>query len=197
MQALLAEGYSLRAISRALGVNRKTVDRYAARLQPDRCPCGKPSRHKGFCGHRYLKSSHHREFIAKLEADWVEPIRPARRQKLSNIRTEYPYCLGRPSDDGRALLLSVNAVVSKWLPDHARADICQDLLLSLLEGDIRIHELTQSTRAVIKKHFTSNLDRRTISLDSPRGHDGMEPLKLQDLIPHDYDRTLPLSLVTT
>lgn len=50
----------------------------------------------------------------------------------------YPYMLNNTQkpDDGSALVKLVNSAVPDWLPDHIRADACQDLIVGILSGDI-------------------------------------------------------------
>jgi hypothetical protein len=50
----------------------------------------------------------------------------------------YPFMVhdtGKP-DDGFAMVKLVNSAVPAWLPEHIRADACQDLIVGLLSGDI-------------------------------------------------------------
>lgn len=50
----------------------------------------------------------------------------------------YPYLAHDPKneDDGRALVLLANQVVPEWLPEQIRADVCQDLIVGIMAGDV-------------------------------------------------------------
>ena len=166
--ALLSDGHSHRAIARGLNIKRTTVARYAVRLQPEKCFCGKEARHKGWCGPRYLKSSVHKELLAKIHSDFIDPPKPAPRKSFVNsrgwrgaLRTEYPYCTGGPGY-GNALLMSVNAVVPKRIPNDARADICQDLLLAILDGDLKLEDLIRAVKQAVQKRLEMLLPKHVI-----------------------------------
>lgn len=70
----------------------------------------------------------------------------------------YPYLMHKPTEgDGAAeLVWAVHEAVPEYLPHHIREDICQDLLVALLAGDIQRWELEENvreySRRVMKMH---------------------------------------------
>lgn len=192
IKALFDDGYGVRQISRALKIDRGTVAAYAKKFQPEKCICGQRARHKGWCLARMLKGPPHREFLAKLHADYKEPIRPTKpvRSAKTQIRLFYPYCVGGPGE-GNALITSVDAIVSKRIPEQDRADICQDLLVSILDGSIKMERLTDAVRPAINKNARMKTERtgtRHMSLDAPMYKEGDgDSIRLLDTIPSDYE----------
>jgi hypothetical protein len=76
--------------------------------------------------------------------------------------------------DGYDLLVEVNKAVAKGISDDAREDICQDILLAILEGEMEIDDLRKPERVNqrIKKTFAYLFnDKNTISLDEADGDD--------------------------
>lgn len=97
----------------------------------------------------------------KLRADRriAKEAEKARRKLASSPRALfYPYLIHKPSngDKERQLLLAVHDAVPKRLPDHIRADVCQDLIVAVLSGDISQDDLRDSSSwyvgKVIKQH---------------------------------------------
>jgi hypothetical protein len=86
----------------------------------------------------------------------------------------YPYLIHKPQDGNleRTMMLAVNAAVPRGLPDFLRADICQDLIVAILSGDIKIEDLRGSVREytgkILKMHPIKYGD---LSLDASIGDD--------------------------
>lgn len=87
--------------------------------------------------------------------------------------------------------MCVNAAVSKRLPDDARADICQDLLLSILEGDVKLNDLTAAAQSATYRRNAMFSIYKNLSLDAP-AHVELDGTVLTfiDIIPADYDPML-------
>jgi hypothetical protein len=206
MAALLSGGYSLRAVARALDLNRGTVAQYAKKLQPSSCICGQPARHKGWCGPRHLKTTVNDALLTRLNSDFMEPVlppAPVRRPRRAStthrrkqertypsLRRGYPYGI-RQAETGAHLVELVNSAVPDRIPDEARADICQALLLSILEGDLKVENLSSAVRPAINKRYVMFSTLKTLSLDARIGHDeGGNAITLLDTIPSDYEPIL-------
>lgn len=108
------------------------------------------------------------------EADII-PYRPPARIKPVRIRVvgpelQYPFLAGKARTPEHLLVQKVNAAVSRYLPPDRRADICQDLLVAILCGDLDESVLEDSakefTRRVLRQHPTVFGD---LSLDAPIG----------------------------
>ena len=70
-----------------------------------------------------------------LPTQWSRLIKPKytprHRQPKEAIRN-YPYII-TPRDE-HSDLLAVNAIVPKGIPDNMRADMCQEIMIAILEG---------------------------------------------------------------
>lgn len=101
-------------------------------------------------------------------------------------RPNYPYTAPGQSEAGIDLLHFVDRIVPRGIPEHIRADVCQDIVLDLLEGRL--------TRDTVKMYYTSkkirsvfsfyDLTYRTISLDEPITHNSNTSFK--DLLSDDH-----------
>lgn len=70
----------------------------------------------------------------------------------------YPYLAHnseRP-DDGKELMKLVHSVVPREFPDHIRADICQEMIVSVLSGEVSRDNLHDHVRKHIRKVFKVN-----------------------------------------
>lgn len=97
----------------------------------------------------------------------------------------YPFAVhdpGRP-DEGFELTKLVNSVVPKHLPADRRADICQDLIVAILTGEISRESVKDSVRSftskIMKLHPTKYGD---VSMDALIGDD-------DDFSRHGFDHT--------
>lgn len=70
---------------------------------------------------------------------------PAERGIAKGEQLFYPYIKHDPEqpDDGAALAKLVSAAVPAFLPDHIRADACQDLVVALLSGEISPYQVNE------------------------------------------------------
>lgn len=105
----------------------------------------------------------------------------------------YPYLptLAKNADASGARLTSdVSALVSRAYPDFMRADVCQIVLLAILEGHTSLNDLRSSPEALraFVKSYRHNQDApyTTLSLDAPRW-DGSD----EDA----YGSTLPVGIL--
>jgi hypothetical protein len=101
---------------------------------------------------------------------------PKKPRAIAPARLFYPFVIHKPrNDDGTFdLMVAVNNAVPKGLPDHIRADICQDLIVAILSGEMDKSELQGEvkgyTRKVLQMHPLKYGD---LSLDAPIGDTGM------------------------
>jgi hypothetical protein len=79
----------------------------------------------------------------------------------------YPYISATPTDD-HALIIAVDSLVPKGLADHTRADICQDMIVSVLSGDVLLENLRDAVPKFIKQYFKQSPSKYNhLSLDHP------------------------------
>lgn len=87
----------------------------------------------------------------------AEKLAEQRRQAMLSRRPQerlaYPYLAYRPVNGQSELRLveAVTAAVPRNLPDWIRADICQDLLVAILAGEIELSALAGSIRPAMSK----------------------------------------------
>jgi hypothetical protein len=101
-----------------------------------------------------------REMRLPLPSDWSKLLARPKKPPLlkpQELQLSYPY-IRKPRDE-HALLLGVNAIIPKTLLAAMRADICQDVILAILEGEISLEGLRRepkSARWFINNFWTKN-----------------------------------------
>ncbi len=99
-------------------------------------------------------------------SEFVKVYRREREKKPKSEKVErtyadlfYPYIIHNPArkKDGEDLVLAVNNVVPAAWPEWLRADVCQDLVVAILSGELKQDELhpenvQEFSRAVFKMH---------------------------------------------
>lgn len=169
----LSSGIGVRETAVNVGVNKCTVGKILVSLEAASgallCQCGRSLRHRGWCGSRFARSAGRQEFMHKKwgrvkgVSHYVRPHRPPALPRME----VWPYI--REINSENELLMWVSAAVPRSLPDHIRADICQDILLDILEGKIAIQELAQNVSAAIRRtRKRTEMPFGMISLDAPR-----------------------------
>lgn len=120
----------------------------------------------------------------EMPAPWRNLIVPKRMSRHA-VRLAFPYVMiRRPENE---LLLFVNSLVPPALPEWIRADICQNVILEILEGKLDRAALNYRTVSrFIRRTKRENWDYQTISLDRPLGH-GTDT-RLIDIIADDPER---------
>lgn len=101
-----------------------------------------------------------------LPKAWRALVAPPPKPRLVRVNLAYPYVMTRR--DQNADILAVNDLVPKALPEWARADICQNIMLAVLEGETTIDELrARRDKAVyfVGKFLKQQRDWRLISLE--------------------------------
>ena len=56
---------------------------------------------------------------------------------------------------GEKLMVSVNTAVPNNIPEQIRADVCQDLIVGILAGDLSEYDLNAQVKTYIRKHYKS------------------------------------------
>lgn len=111
---------------------------------------------------------------------WREKKKPGREAKPKPVKLVdqstpfYPFVIHKPkvNDGSYDMMMLVNNAVPRSLPDHIRADICQDLILGILEGAITVDEVKASVKSFSRKVFEMHpMKYGHISLDAPLGDD--------------------------
>ena len=113
----------------------------------------------------------------QMPLSWRRLITPARLivPAQPRIQLAYPYLPKATNAGGADLVLAVSALVSRAFPDFMRADICQTVLLAILEGKSTLSDLQGSAdalRGFVRSYRKANDEPRSItSMDAPRFDD--------------------------
>lgn len=113
------------------------------------------------------------------------------RSNLGRFMTEpknqnYPYLSKHNAEsDGADLLKFVNRLVPNWVPDHMRADICQDMIVAILTGDVTREQLRADSRKYMVKTFADfPWKYKWMSFDMPLGE--KDKCSLHDIISNEH-----------
>lgn len=153
IRSLAARGYGKRAVARALGIARKTANRYF----PDEaiCECGRPATHQGWCKVRYRNSPARQNLIASIAGK--ESVTLPRKIKVSRAETrdeKYRRWLGRskihrpiklPYWEMYSVIGAATYATRKFLRD-LREDVKSDLIVACCEGRVRPDEIDEAAR---------------------------------------------------
>lgn len=94
----------------------------------------------------------------------------------------YPFmpAVSKPRPE-HELLMMINEAVPRGIPEDRRADICQELALAILIGDVETANLEKAWQAMFKKVYKMHpADFGPISLDAPIP--GTDDLRLLDIL---------------
>ena len=84
----------------------------------------------------------------------------------------YPYMIYDVQNDQQELVAFVNEIVPRHLTPDLRADVCQEMLLALLTGEIGRHDAHSKRGIIIKRVLSMNgISDNALSIDAPiQGH---------------------------
>lgn len=109
------------------------------------------------------------EYRIRSDRYWRAPAKKD-RQPREYITEFYPYIKGEPTDD-HALLLAVEQLVPKTLSNDVRGDICQDMLVAILTGEVTLDNLRDERPKHLKRLLKGHpLKYGHLSLDAPVGY---------------------------
>lgn len=107
-----------------------------------------------------------------LPASWRALVIPKRKPREISVPLQYPYIIKARGD--HADLLAVNALVPHGLPTHMRADVCQEIMLALWQGAVKLDDLRRNKALVsrfiggFRKANFENGGYGVMSIDQPR-----------------------------
>lgn len=133
-----------------------------------------------------LSGAHTKNNYPWRTPEWYAERSP-KRLPYEKLTEFYPYISVTPTED-HDLLLAVDRLVPKGLNPDTRADICQDMLVAVLSGDVSLEGLAGSRPKYIKEFFKMFPAKYGhLSLDSPLmyGGDAMDKT-LGDTIAAEY-----------
>lgn len=100
-----------------------------------------------------------RDFGMVVPKDWLRLITPKRTAKLNTPAANYPFIT--KTRDEHADLLAVNNIIPKSISENMRADMCQEIMLAILEGRTTIAALEAkkaNSAYFIKKFYHDNYE---------------------------------------
>ena len=69
------------------------------------------------------------------------------------------------------MLCAVDAIVPKYLPNQTRADMCQDMIVAILSGDVTLDNLKDGLPKYLKQFLKGAPSKYGhLSLDQPVGY---------------------------
>jgi hypothetical protein len=173
-ESLMAGG-SIRRVAATHGVSPGTVKRYrsmiATQLCEVICACGAPAGHRGWCAAGFEKSPQRQAFMSRWGARRPAIIRlPPRPLGIAHPEARYPF---RPAtdiiSDGNDLLLFINGIVPRGLPEQLRGDVCQDLICAVLSGELPQCDVPTQLKAFTRQaRGNAETAYMAVSLDQPR-----------------------------
>lgn len=175
IRVMLMLGRSVRSIAEELGTSKVTVGVHRKAFEAERggfvdifCACGQQAFHKGWCTERLKLSPSRQAFLRQ----WNEGRK--RLPKIIPIRTplteSYPFIpeSGRVKSDGLSMVLLVNGMVPRGLPEQLRGDVCQELIASVLLGEFTETEIPLHVKSIIARvRHQQEGHYMAISLDQP------------------------------
>jgi hypothetical protein len=106
--------------------------------------------------------------VLSYEEIALREVRRANRKAAAALMArppmDYPYLTDTTVGDGAELLTIINALVPR-LAESVRADVCQELALSVLIGEVKLEELSLHVRDYAKRQFMLS-NKRLLYLDS-------------------------------
>lgn len=97
---------------------------------------------------------------------WMALITPERKPALVRVQMAYPF-IAKPRDE-HADMLAINALVPKDYPPWIRADVCQNILLAVLEGEVTVEQLRhnpQLCRQFVGRFLKEHRDNMLVSIE--------------------------------
>jgi len=118
----------------------------------------------------------------RLMPDHLRPQRAPRKERVAKVQLPevYPYISGIPTSD-HDMLLAVDAIVPKGLPNAIRCDVCQDMIVAVLSGETTVDNLRGDLKKYMGQFWKMFPDKYGhISLD--QAVRGTEDFKLIDRV---------------
>lgn len=81
----------------------------------------------------------------------------------------WPYLAEGQKEAGVDLLMQIHALIPKGIPDHLRADMCQELCVAFLSGEFDTAKPDKKVVAKAKRRVYDMHDMvyKTVSIDAP------------------------------
>lgn len=109
-----------------------------------------------------------RELGLTLPSQWSRLIAPKRKRAVKtpvSADLVYPY-IAKPRAE-HADIMEINAMIPKGIPDHMRSDMCQEIMLAIMEGRTTLEMLRAkkaSSSYFIRKFYKDNFEQSGYAL---------------------------------
>lgn len=186
LRGLLSNGGSERGIATELDISTNSVQRYRRIMKAEgivlRCGCGALAGHRGWCAVRLTRSEARQEFL-KRWGRWRTPPLVRVSSLDRRVVLAYPY-LDSGTISRSDLLTTINSIVPHGLPEHIRADVCQEMIVDILCGELALSDAAVKMRRYIGRAWGDSY--KVVSLDAPiRGTDNLRLIDtIEDTRPH-------------
>ncbi len=105
-------------------------------------------------------------FIAHRNNAWFWYTRKPKQKPLPILPSFYPFISEEnPTDTGYDLVIEVNKLVPKTIPEDMRKDICQDILLAILSNKLRLEDVTMQFQSFVKSYYKNYSSPHILSLE--------------------------------
>ena len=142
--------------------------------------------------------------IGKTEGEIGITARPFRMRitrstykRRDDLSLFWPYMKANdPRYEG--VIRDVNEAVPRTIADETRADICQEIVVSVLVGEITREQIKSAVQLHMRRHYKlfPTKGYQTVSLDAPirsSGHDGQERLLIDLIDSETYQEKINIS----
>lgn len=185
IKAACEAGLSLRAIARMTGVATNTVRRYipTASARPQRCQCGAPAGHQGWCKWRYARSPARQAMHALRRGVVLEIPKVESRSRIKEARARFEFVFGiaddwqkratpLPAEEHYGVIGEVHAATRRVSWD-VRDDVRQSMILAVYEGRVLRSEIADLVGAFVKREKRDTIGSMWslyVSLNAPCGN---------------------------
>jgi hypothetical protein len=119
-----------------------------------------------------------RDLRLMVPREWSRLLESKRPKALTARKSEMAYPFINSPRTEHAELMEVNALIPRSIPDNMRADMCQEIMLAILEGRTTIDALRARSRSAayfIRKFYHENFEQNGHALSfSTGGEEGDE-----------------------
>lgn len=170
IKILAAKGLGVRAISRALGIDRKTVNRYYPKHTNPKCNCGRPAGHNGWCKWRFAHSAARQAFWYRNSRHKISiqlPPKLSRRKAIDKTRSRWLGLSHPPQPVQYMEMYSIIGEVrhaTRKFPVELREDITQEIIVRALDGYIQRGEIVNAAKWFMLREW-ARINNKSLSID--------------------------------
>lgn len=165
----LRNGLSIRKTQQIVKAHSETILRVKRSLgiiPAVYCGCGRVNNHAGWCAFKVAESPARQLYYQLCAERSALTLARVIERKAAEPLLVWPYLRDLSNPEFRLLRL-VNDSVSRTLPEHVRADVCQEILMAVISGEISDRDVPVYVPTFTKRIWSQQSNRfRERSLDS-------------------------------